>query len=144
MHAKVRHDAWGFGDLLACIPGVGITLLQVTTTTNMVARQNKIQGECWEDAQRWLSYPGAAVEVWGWAKRGPRGKRKLWSLKRRRLVEHVATTGDQLLTVASKAQAADPQFLAFAAPFFPPTSSWHWLEISEDSPADLALTEQEP
>lgn len=112
-HARVLQDALGFADMQACIPGVGVTMIQVCTVTDMARRQNKIQGPCWEKAQRWLAYPGNQIEVWGWAKRGPRGKRKLWSLKRRRL-----------------GQAPD--------------QSWHWLEISEDSPADLALTEQEP
>lgn len=76
--AQKRVDAFGFGDLLACKPTGEIALVQTTTAANMAARKAKIyaipQAAVWSQA-------GGKVILHGWAKRGPRGKRKLWQVK---------------------------------------------------------------
>jgi len=86
--AQKRVDAFGFGDLLACKPpfvdkdehinGPQIVLVQTTTMAHMAARKAKIyqnqQAAIWNKA-------GGKIILHGWAKRGPRGKRKLWQVK---------------------------------------------------------------
>src|SRR5215472_11142405 len=83
-YARVRQDAFGFGDILAIKMDAKnwfdtrhIALVQTTTTPNMAARRNKINAlwlaDKWRDA-------GGLVILHGWAKRGPRGKRKKWEL----------------------------------------------------------------
>lgn len=81
--AKVRQDLFGFIDLVALDTSVGIIGIQTTTMDNMAARRTKI--EELETLSPWL-LSGGIVEVWGWGKRGGRGKRKLWTLRRERLV----------------------------------------------------------
>lgn len=76
-----RVDAFGFGDVLAVeLDAPGATLIQATTTQNAPARVTKICEECREAATAWL-LAGNRILVWGWAKRGAEGKRKLWTLK---------------------------------------------------------------
>ncbi len=74
--ARIRQDLYGFGDLLVT-NGDHIALVQVTTTANMGARQRKI----WSLPVHkvWLS-SGGRIFVHGWALRGGRGKRKVWTL----------------------------------------------------------------
>jgi hypothetical protein len=80
-HTRRRYDAFGFGDVLAVDPGrTGAVLIQATSGDNVASRVKKICGECSESAALWLS-AGNAIEVWGWRKVGPRGKRKLWDLR---------------------------------------------------------------
>jgi hypothetical protein len=81
--ARVRQDLFGFLDLLAMREGCGGLLgIQVTTTGHMADRRAKILGDPLRDRARvWLA-AGNALEVWGWAKQGPRGKRKTWQLTR--------------------------------------------------------------
>lgn len=78
---KMRFDAFGIGDLLAAKPGTGISLIQCTTGSNasshvLKALQNK-------NLSVWLR-SGGAFEIHSFEKQGPRGKRKLWTLRRQR------------------------------------------------------------
>lgn len=76
----IRKDVWGFGDLLVLVPGTGITLVQATSDErggHHATRERKITTECLEQALRWMQH-GGVIQVWSWAKRGPRGKRKVW------------------------------------------------------------------
>ena len=84
--SKTRVDAFGFGDILAVHPEwKGAFLIQATTGDNAAARRQKILQL--PDALRWLM-----AENWiildAWARRGERGKRKLWTVRS----EHI--TGD--------------------------------------------------
>ena len=76
-----RVDLFNFGDLIAILDGK-IWIIQVTTTDHVPDRMAKVAGipesKLWADT-------GNPVEVWGWAKRGPRGKIKRWKLIRFRL-----------------------------------------------------------
>ena len=81
--AGIRQDLFGFIDLLALDPTVGIIGIQTTTAHNAAARRAKIEGL--ETLEPWIE-SGGIVEVWAWGQRGSRGKRKLWTLRRERLV----------------------------------------------------------
>ena len=79
-----KSDLFGFIDVLAF--GDGATYaIQTTVTGSASKRRDKIEAEC-ADALAEVLRAGWLVEVWGWAKRGAVGKRKLWTLKRERLV----------------------------------------------------------
>jgi hypothetical protein len=83
----ITKDAFGFGDLLAALPnqfsGSSIALVQVTSTGNINARREKIKAE--PLAAKWKQ-AGGAILLHGWAKRGPRGKRKVWTLREEELL----------------------------------------------------------
>jgi len=79
---KRRQDLYGFGDILAIGNGE-IVIVQTTTAANMAAREKKILTN--PHAHEWVMNGGTIV-VHGWAKRGPRGKRKLWTLAERIIV----------------------------------------------------------
>ena len=81
VQARRRIDLFGFIDIVALDGHPGLLGIQATTTSNAPARVTKILEECTEAALEWLA-AGNRVEVWGWAKRGLKDKRKLWTLKR--------------------------------------------------------------
>jgi hypothetical protein len=76
--ARKRQDLFGFIDLVA-LNGDGITGVQTTTAQNLAARVSKILAE--PQAKEWL-LAGGLIEVHGWRKGGPRGKRKRWVVVR--------------------------------------------------------------
>lgn len=61
--AKVRQDVFGFGDILACKPGVGIALVQTTSMVHLVARWRKIAKN--PKAMQWKRSHGAIL-LHGW------------------------------------------------------------------------------
>lgn len=63
-HAKVRHDLFGFIDILA-LNGESIIGIQATSRSNVSARVKKIQAE--PRAMEWLN-SGGKCYVWGWGK----------------------------------------------------------------------------
>ncbi len=75
-----RVDVFGFGDILALDGNPGSLLIQATSTPHSANRVTKIREDCNAAAREWLQ-AGNRIEVWGWAKRGARGKRKLWTLR---------------------------------------------------------------
>lgn len=77
--ARCRQDLWGI-DILALKAGEPILVVQATSRPNVSARVTKLRAAGF--VELWQSV-GATIEVWGWAKRGPRGKRKTWTLERR-------------------------------------------------------------
>lgn len=78
-------DAFNFGDLLAAHPEHGVALFQCTSTGEVSRRLQKIltiqisKKDTRLAAVLWLQ-AGGKIYVHGWAKRGPRGKRKMWEL----------------------------------------------------------------
>lgn len=72
-----RYDLFGFIDVIACYPGA-IAGLQITSGGNISSRVTKILEECSDAAKEFLLSKGV-IEVWGWAKKGKAGKRKLWT-----------------------------------------------------------------
>lgn len=84
-HTKQRKDLFGFIDILAIDQASGATYaIQACSRTDSAKRRDKIEVECGAALADVLR-AGWIVEVWSWAKCGPRGKRKLWTLKRERL-----------------------------------------------------------
>ena len=79
-YARIRQDLFGFGDLLAVHPANrDILIVQTTSGGNVSARVTKILQE--PRAAVWLA-AGGTIQVHGWRKVGPAGKRKLWALRR--------------------------------------------------------------
>jgi len=76
---KQRKDAFGFGDLLACKADVPPTLIQTTSGNNVSARIAKAK-EIAGPLVTWL-VSGGRLLVHGWAKRGGRGERKVWTVR---------------------------------------------------------------
>ena len=80
--ANIRRDLFGFGDILAMHPDHGILMVQATSTPHVRDRIAKLLAV--PTLLRWLqASPHNHVEVWGWAKRGARGKRKVFQCERR-------------------------------------------------------------
>ena len=78
-YAGVRQDLFGAIDVLCLLPTRGgCTGIQSTTGSNVSKRCRKIEDE--PIMARWLQ-AGNGLLVHGWAKRGPRGKAKRWSLR---------------------------------------------------------------
>jgi len=83
--AGVRVDLFSFIDLIVLDGAGGGPLgVQVTTGQHVVEHIAKIRAEPRHAA--WLASP-ARIEVWGWAKQGARGKRKLWALRREQITK---------------------------------------------------------
>jgi hypothetical protein len=82
--ARVRQDLFGFIDIVAIHPSLqGVLGIQVTTNAHMSDRFTKMLAEPVRNrVWAWL-WASNAVEIWGYAKTGPRGKRKTWTLTRR-------------------------------------------------------------
>jgi hypothetical protein len=76
-HARVRQDLFGVIDLIALTP-TGILGIQATSGANHASRVSKVKAE--PRAAQWVK-AGGRIEVWSFAKRGPRGKRKTWQLR---------------------------------------------------------------
>lgn len=73
----IRQDLFGFGDILAVKPGELPLIVQTTSSGNKSARVKKL---CPMPEVLTCLQASVRVEVWGWAKRGPRGKVKRWTL----------------------------------------------------------------
>jgi len=80
--SKTRHDLFGCIDIVACHPDFGILGVQATTTSNAAAREKKALEE--PRLLTWLQ-AGGRFSVHGWAKRGAKGQRKLWTLSERKI-----------------------------------------------------------
>lgn len=82
--ARRRVDLFGGIDIIAVHPlFVGVLGIQVTTKAHMADRFTKLTTPpVVEKMRRWLDAQNA-LEIWGYAKAGPRGGRKTWQLTRR-------------------------------------------------------------
>ena len=77
-HAKIRQDLFGVIDILG-IRAAGVIAVQTTSLSNIASRIEKVE----TNPNLWLMLnAGWDVEVHGWAKKGAKGKRKLWECKR--------------------------------------------------------------
>lgn len=77
-YAKVRQDLFGFIDVL-CVRPDEMVAVQTTSGDNVSARLAKLRSL--PTVALWLSSPTRTIQVHGWAKRGGRGERKLWSCR---------------------------------------------------------------
>ncbi len=80
--SKRRIDLFGIIDILAIRPGIGVLGIQVTSGSNHAARRTKACAE--PRLKMWLD-SGGRFEIWSYAKKGARGKRKTWQLFREEL-----------------------------------------------------------
>ena len=80
---KRRIDLFGFGDLLALDGQPGSLLIQACAGGGAPAKRvaKILDADHCEAACDWLA-AGNRLEVWGWRKAGPKGKRKLWQVRR--------------------------------------------------------------
>lgn len=76
--AKVRQDLYGFIDVLCC-GGDDMLAVQTTTGNHVGERFEKLR--FLPAVVHWLSAPTRKLVIHGWAKRGGRGERKLWSCR---------------------------------------------------------------
>lgn len=74
--ARRRIDLFGCIDIVAVKAGESILAVQVTSGTNHAARVTKATGT--PEIGLWIA-AGGRFEVWSYAKRGPLGKRKVWT-----------------------------------------------------------------
>jgi hypothetical protein len=85
---RTRRDLLNFIDVIGLTPKKGgVLAIQTTTIPHMQERLVKICTELHVRANTlaWLK-SGNRIEIWGWAKRGARGQRKVYTLKCFRLV----------------------------------------------------------
>lgn len=76
-HARIRQDMFGCVDLFAIKPGERLAI-QACSAGDVARRVAKIKAlRAW----RIMLAAGLSVRVWGWGKRGARGKRKVWTLR---------------------------------------------------------------
>ena len=76
----MRNDLFGWIDICAIHPEKqGVLGIQTTSTPHVPERIKKAMAL--DSFKTWLQ-AGNSAEFWGWAKRGARGKRKLWTLKK--------------------------------------------------------------
>ena len=80
-HAKVRHDLFGWIDLVL-LADAQIIGVQACAGASHAARRAKVLAS--PTLPQWRICGGRA-EIWSWAKHGARGQRKLWVLRRERL-----------------------------------------------------------
>ena len=74
---------FGCIDIVAIKQGTGIVGIQATTTSHIQERIDKALKE--PKIKEWLAC-GGLFWVWGWSKKGAKGKRKLWMVEERRFV----------------------------------------------------------
>lgn len=78
-HTFITRDAFGWADLLAVHPQRGIALVQVTSGSHLANRISKARTVA-GPLTAWL-LAGGKLLAHGWAKRGPRGAAKVWTLR---------------------------------------------------------------
>jgi hypothetical protein len=74
----ITRDLFGCIDVVAVRPGE-VLGVQCTSASNLAARLARARGA--PGLRDWLA-AGARFGVWGWAKRRPRGRRKVWCVLR--------------------------------------------------------------
>lgn len=78
-HARIRQDLFGVIDIVALDDNQGVLAIQACAGSGASARIKKSLAE--PRLKIWLER-GSRFEVWAWAKRGPRGKAKRWSVRK--------------------------------------------------------------
>jgi hypothetical protein len=80
--ALFTKDLFGFIDTMA-VDNHFLLAVQSTTDTHHQPRKRKaLEAPAFAVLSRHMH-----IEIWSWAKRGPRGKRKLWTLRRESLTD---------------------------------------------------------
>ena len=79
--SKVRQDFCGFADAIAYHLEKNETLAIQACTDDGGVQKHLEKLLALENVRVWVSQPSRRLEIWGWGKRGERGKRKLWTLR---------------------------------------------------------------
>lgn len=79
--SKVRQDFCGFADIIAFHPEHNETLAIQACTNDGGVQKHLDKLLAIYAVGMWVKQPSRRLEIWGWAKRGERGKRKLWTLR---------------------------------------------------------------
>jgi hypothetical protein len=103
--ARVRKDFAGCIDIIAFDDWRTIGI-QATSGANHAQRVAKAKAE--PRLRKWLTAPHRRFEAWSYSKRGERGKRKLWTLRR----EEVLLKDLPLVAQYSEPLAATPREVA--------------------------------
>lgn len=93
--SKVRKDFCGFADLIAFHPDKNDVLAVQCCSDNggdVSAHVKKLTAL--DSVRKWIKQPCRRLEIWGWGKRGVRGKRKMWTL---RVIEINIVDGDSIV-----------------------------------------------
>ena len=93
----IRKDLFGFIDLIGCKPSqVGAVGIQTTSGSNFSSHIHKIldNDEVLQNARTWVK-AGNRILLHGWSKKGPRGKRKLWTCREQELTLETLHTGEK-------------------------------------------------
>ncbi len=77
--SRRRVDLFNIVDIVAMREGVGVLFVQCCAGASHAARVAKVKAEPRLPA---ILASGARVEIWSYAKKGARGKRKMWELRR--------------------------------------------------------------
>jgi hypothetical protein len=77
--ANIRKDLLGIIDLLVLDGQPGCLGVQATTGGHHAARRDKLCAH--PNTRLWLEASNR-LEIWSWDKRGSKGRRKLWTLRR--------------------------------------------------------------
>jgi hypothetical protein len=80
-HTCIKRDCFG-AEILGLKSGEPILAVQCTTGANHAHRREKLEAEGF--VELWKG-SGAMLEIWSWAKQGPSGQRKTWTLRREAL-----------------------------------------------------------
>ncbi len=82
--AKIRQDLFGCIDMIVIDDlEQGPLAVQATSGSGHAARRKKSLAE--PRLKLWLESP-ARFEIWSWSQKGPKGKRKLWTLRREPII----------------------------------------------------------
>tara|TARA_R100000234_G_C4984049_1_gene172373 strand:+ start:516 stop:911 length:396 start_codon:yes stop_codon:yes gene_type:complete len=83
-YARIRQDLFGCIDMIVIDDlEQGPLAVQATSGSGHAARRKKSIAE--PRLKLWLESP-ARFEIWSWSKKGPKGKRKLWTLRREPII----------------------------------------------------------
>ena len=96
MFAHIRQDLFGFIDIVGIKDGlVGVLGIQTTSAAHIMERVRKILSI--PESKIWLEC-GNKIIVHGWAKKGAKDKRKLWSVNIKEVtLEDFKSRADQIL-----------------------------------------------
>ena len=79
-YAKIRQDLFGVIDILAIHPDYGIFGVQTTSDNGGIVAKHVHKCKAEPRLLVWLESGGKFI-IHGWGKRGPRGKRKVWTCR---------------------------------------------------------------
>ena len=91
-YAKIRQDLFGLFDLIALKVGEpGVLGVQCCAGSSHAAHRDKMQAN--PILATWWQTGNCAV-IYSWAKQGPAGKRKVWTLRQERVYPPTAVSQD--------------------------------------------------